>query len=189
VNTTPSHPSACCATASTGKVNNEHKCEGAFPLIWASGSSVCITSNQKDFVLFSKNSSIDELSRISTDKVQGVEGEGTILCYIGDIDGNIRDFYLLGYYVLSTSVRLLCVNTILTEYKPETMTFTAAGLTLNGIPRNTSKGTFFASFNVHLNLPKSIARNMHIIDKKGSLLVEDMNCVNLSSNSHGHRKD
>ena len=158
----PCRPSVNCAVDMPKNMVttiSEPSASEAFPIIWDSGASVCITFDRDDFLEdFDDNCDLTTLQGFSNDDGQVVKGVGTIRWYIQDQDGRPRAIETKAYYVPTSRVRLLSITTLLDKYQGETVTIKGDGLVMSGVPNSQQRGKIFAPINVTSKLPVSIGR-------------------------------
>ena len=128
----------------------------AFPLIWDSGASVCVSNCKQDFISFSSNPSIASLGGYAKGQEGQVQGEGQVLWSIEGTDGVLRTLKLKAFYLPSCKVRLISTSAVLSTYSGETFTIDKDGGKLSGIPNCPTRRPIFAQINKRSNLIVSI---------------------------------
>ena len=96
--------------------------EDVFPIIWDSGTSVCITFDKDGFTDFSNKCELTTLKGFSQGEGQGVKGAGTISWYFEDDYGYSRQIQVRAYYVPTSRILILSLTTLLQQYKGESVT-------------------------------------------------------------------
>ena len=158
---TTCRPFAFCATEQPKNeivAISEQGVDAAFPIVWDSGASVCITFCKEDFVTFDDTCELETLQGFSSEEGQAVKGVGLVKWYIQDTSGRSRSIEVEAYYIPTSRVRLLSTSTLLEKYPGETVTITARGLVMSGVPNSQRRGRIFAPINVTSKLPVSIGR-------------------------------
>jgi hypothetical protein len=157
------------ASTNTFDTTLPSKLPNAFPIIWDSGASVCITFDRNDFLNFKSNSSLTHLKGFSKDKQATiVKGEGDVIWHIEDTEGILRALKVRAYFVPASRVRLASVTSVLKTYVGEDANITTEGFTLSGIPGDPARGSIFAPTNLSSQLPISIAHSSNEYDHTDS---------------------
>ena len=102
----------------------------AFPVIWDSGASICVTPHKEDIV-----GPMGPPPQSSTKGVGGpveVKGSGHVAWTFKTKDNHFRKFILPAVYIPAATQRLLSTSSLCQAYPDEIVTQNATGMTLSG---------------------------------------------------------
>ena len=130
-------------------------CSIAKSVIWDSGSSMSITSDQSEFIdgEYESSSAHRTITGISDTKVK-IQGVGMVSWSFEDTKGNVRTLVLPCLHVPSINQRLLSTSSLLKQYPKESISITDGKLILSG-STDTDTTSIQAYIDVNNNLPTS----------------------------------
>jgi hypothetical protein len=94
-------------------LHSELSASEAFPIIWDSRASVCITFDKEDFVDMNDDCDLAMLQGFSNGDGQSLKGVGNVQWYIQDYNGQPRCIVIKAYYVPTSCVHLLSTSALL----------------------------------------------------------------------------
>ena len=141
---------------------------GAFPVIWDSGASVCVSNDRRDFVGPLKSPGLmTTLSGLA--KGLRIQGKGEVLWAVADTTGTHRILRLPAFYVPASPVKLLSTSVLIETYPNETFRGNSEGITLEGDASDPTRSSVLARINPENNLPTTTTYRPDAI--KEALLV------------------